>query len=163
MCGTERHAQEIIALPFPFPCSFFLPPVCESLLTYNPNSFDRDYGVLMRDRKEAGKEWVWGNEAAMSSNDLWAILFPSFSPHWVGRVTYRFTEKLYSYHTESDHWVICWNWICNFSARNNRTKFIRYEERTRVGNWVINANVWAVWRQLFPPQKYHIITENILK
>lgn len=56
VCGTERHAQEIIALPFSIPLLVLSPPVCESLLTYNPNSFDRDYGVLMRDRKEAGKE-----------------------------------------------------------------------------------------------------------
>lgn len=113
VCGTERHAQEIIALPFSIPLLVLSPPVCESLLTYNPNSFDRDYGVLMRDRKEAGKEWVWGNEAAMSSNDLWAILFPSLSSVPVGRVTYRVTEKFNSYRTESDHWAIYWNWIAS--------------------------------------------------
>lgn len=55
----KPHSEEIITFsihPFPSTLSQSLSPsFCESLLTCNPNSFDRDYGVLMRDRERLGE------------------------------------------------------------------------------------------------------------
>lgn len=51
----KPHSEEIITFSIhPFAISLS-PSFCESLLTCNPNSFDRDYGVLMRDRERLGE------------------------------------------------------------------------------------------------------------
>lgn len=60
MCGTQapfRGDYNLLHPPLslhPFTISLS-PSFCESLLTCNPNSFDRDYGVLMRDRERLGE------------------------------------------------------------------------------------------------------------
>lgn len=51
-CEDQRELLPSVLLFLTFSlCS----PVCESRLTYNPNSFDRDYGLLMRDRERSGE------------------------------------------------------------------------------------------------------------
>lgn len=59
LCGTELHVEEIMTLSLPPPPCILSPFVCESLLTYSPNSFDRDYGALMGDRKRLGETEFW--------------------------------------------------------------------------------------------------------
>lgn len=71
------------SLPLPstlHPLSFSLPPVCESLLTYNPNSFDRDYGVLMRDRERLGETEFWVMKQQCQGM-IYERLVPSLSLH----------------------------------------------------------------------------------
>lgn len=63
------------------PTSLILsPPVCESLLTYNANSFDRDYGVLMRDRERLGETEFWVMKQQCQGM-IYEWLFPSLSLH----------------------------------------------------------------------------------
>lgn len=80
VCGTELHAPEIILhslRPLSFPFFFCL------WITFNLQSKQLWQGLWSFDgrQKEAVGEWVWGNEAAMSRNDLWAFPSCSFSPH----------------------------------------------------------------------------------
>lgn len=79
VCGTELHAPEIILHSLRLPRSLSS-SVCESLLTYNPNSFDRDYGVLMGDRKR-----LWESEFGVMKQQCQGMIYehpvPVRSPH----------------------------------------------------------------------------------
>lgn len=78
--NRELHAAEIILhsfRPLSFPFFFCL------WITFNLQSKQLWRGLWSFDgrQKEAVGEWVWGNEAAMSRNDLWAFPSCSLSPH----------------------------------------------------------------------------------
>lgn len=64
----------------PPPAVILSPPVCESLLTYNPNSFDRDYRVLIRDRETLGETEFWVMKQQCQGM-IYEWLLPSFSLH----------------------------------------------------------------------------------
>lgn len=113
-CGTELRAPEIIlySLHPPFFPFFFC--LC---IAFNLRSKQLWQGLWSFDerQKEAAREWVWGNEAAMSRSDLWAFPFrPLLPSQRRSQFKYRITEKFNSDHAQSDHCAISRGWIALF-------------------------------------------------
>lgn len=118
VCGTELHAEEIIALSIPpsplHPLSFSLSPCL--WITFNLQSKQLWQGLWSFDerQREAGRKWVWGNEAAMSKNDLWTALSFTLPSLRCSQFKYHISQKFNSDHAQSDQCTISRNWIALF-------------------------------------------------
>lgn len=97
---------------------FILPhsPPC-LWITFNLQSKQLWQGLWSFDerQREAGRKWVWGNEAAMSRNDLWtapSVTLPS--PRCSQPRVSHLSKKFNSDHAQSDQRTISRNWIALF-------------------------------------------------
>lgn len=88
VCGTRASWGGDYSPLHPFAPSFSVslslfyslsnPPTRYLWITFNLQSKQLWQGLWSFDgrQREAGRKWVWGNEAAMSRNDLWTAPFP---------------------------------------------------------------------------------------
>lgn len=80
MCRAELHVEEIIVPVYPLSRSILLHSLCLCLwITFNLQCLQLWQGLWGFDerQREAGRKGFWGNEAAMSKNDLCLAVFPS--------------------------------------------------------------------------------------
>lgn len=97
--------------------------VCESLLTYNPNSFDRDYGVLMKDRKR-----LWESEFGVMKQQCQGVIYEhSLSV----RSAFAETQSVQISHYRKIQFWPRTKWsLCHFKRLNSVVCLIRYSEPT---------------------------------
>lgn len=85
-------------------------------ITFNLESKQLWQGLWHFDerQREAGRKCVWGNEAAMSRNDLWTSLSFTLPSLRCSQFRYHISEKFNSDHAQYDQCTISRNWIALF-------------------------------------------------